>query len=202
MNSSTSDAELVGQFLKGRTAAFNLLVRRWQQPIYHYLYRMLMHREEAEDLTQQTFITVYNKLDKLNTPEKFKYWLYRIAMNKAKDFLKSKKNKNMLSIDSGTDDGNDYPSPADTLAGTDNTERTMVQKELRELIQIGLQNIPDEQRDILILKQYQGLTFEEIAKITGSSVSTAKSRMYYGLKNLKQALDELAVNVEDYRDYV
>lgn len=190
-----TDTELIQKFLKGYHEAFNVLVLRWQPQIYSFLYRHVMNREEAEDLAQQVFITVYNTLCRLKEHDKFKCWLYSIAINKVRDLLRTRKKNKLYSIE--IDKERDYHNSPE-LQGEEDPVRNAHQNELEDLIKIALSAIPHEQQDVLILKEYQGMTFEEIAEVTGCPVSTAKSRMYYGLKSLRQSLERLNIKPEDY----
>lgn len=186
-----SDADLIHRFRNGQTQAFNLLVWRWQKPILNFLYRFLGNLQDAEDVNQKTFIKVYHKLSGLKEATKFQVWLYQVAANEAKDQLRKRKRHSFLSLsmpgkspsENGENRLSDLPDPQGNHA-----ERALHQEELKNIFARAMQEIPQEQRAIIIMKIYQDLKFVEIAEILQESLNTVKSRMYYGLKALKQAL--------------
>ena len=186
-----NDGELIRQFCNGQTQAFNLLVCRWQKPVLNFLYRFLGNAQDAEDVNQKTFMKVYQKLSGLKDVEKFQVWLYQVAANQARDFLRGQKRRSFFSIGfnkgskSGTE-GDIVPEIADPESL--NAESGLHREELRNIFEQAMDEIPEEQRIVIIMKIYQGLKFFEIADMLQESLNTVKSRMYYGIKALRQVL--------------
>lgn len=194
-----SDAELINNFRKGQIQAFNLLAWRWQKPILNFLYRFLGNVQDSEDACQKTFIKVYQKLLDLQDANKFRVWLYQVAANQARDQLRHRKRHSFFSIDSSSkqNPGSDeeivpnIPDPE-----SNKMEGETHQKQLRHIFQEAMQSIPEEQRVIIVMKVYQDLKFIEIAEALKLPLNTVKSRMYYGLKALKDILKKQNLSEE------
>ncbi len=179
-----TDVELIKRFLDGDVISFNRLVKRWEKPMYNFIYRNLSNEVIAKDVCQKTFIRVYMKLNKLKDLTKFSSWLYRIALNLCRDELRKNKNRHYVSCDHINAEQNYQPIQLKT--DEDNTpDKIYDKKQIGTLLKQQLQKIPEEQRVVIIMKQYQDLKFREIADILGKPVNTVKSRLYYGLKALK-----------------
>ena len=175
-----SEAEIVARVLKGDRQAYALLVDEYKSPIYNLAYRMTGNLEDADDLTQETFIRAYQYLWRYDTSKKFFTWLYTLALNLIRNhFKKNKYNKSSEELSANLlADKN--PSPETELIET-------------QEISVYLLRLEDESRALLIMKFHQGLTFEEIAQITGKSISAVKMRIYRGLEKLKELLKESRV---------
>ena len=193
-----SDAELIEKFLKGDISAFNSLIGRWEKRLYNFILRYLGNRDEAKDLCQETFIRAYRNLKFLRDPQKFSTWMHQIALNTCRDHLKKCQRRNTFSL-------NGFHNPEETAANPEiEMEKTTVSdpdmaaqnRDARELLNKALQSIPEEQRVVIIMKEYQGLKFTEIAGALDISVNTAKSRMYYGLSALKKVFDQWDIDRE------
>jgi RNA polymerase sigma-70 factor (ECF subfamily) len=171
------EAEIVAKVLKGDRQAYALLVEEYKSPIYNLAYRMTGNSEDSDDLTQETFIKAYQYLWRYNPRKKFFTWLYTIAFNLIKNrFKKNKKEKlsEELNASSLTDNN---PSPEEKLIED-------------QEISTCLLRLEDELRALLIMKYKQELSFEEIARITGKSLSAVKMRIYRGLEKLKELMKE------------
>lgn len=182
------DAQLVQDFLGGNHQAFNKLIGRWQDRIHHFAYRYFASNDDAAEITQKTFIKAYQKLDTLDDAAKFGSWLYRIANNLCLDELKRAGRKRATSLEAlKTAPQTETASPADG---------TLMKNEAMVLLHKALLQLPNDQRMVVIMKEYEGLTFREIAEILDESENTVKSRMYYGLKALKKTFDSWNINKE------
>jgi len=171
------EAEIVARILKGDRQSYALLVEEYKTPIYNLAYRMTGNAEDANDLTQETFVRAYKYLWRYDQRKKFFAWIYTLAFNLIKNhFKKNKKEKfsDKLSTSSLVDN---HPSPEEKLI---------------EEQEIGsyLLRLEDELRALLIMKYQQELSFEEIAGITGKSLSAVKMRIYRGLDKLKELMNE------------
>ena len=172
------EADIVARVLKGERQAYALLVDEYKSPIYNLAYRMTGNSEDADDLTQETFIRAYKNLWRYDTSRKFFTWLYTLALNLIKSHLR-KKNKDNKSFEGASahlfSDKN--PSP----------EAEFIEKQETSDCLLRLEH---ESRALLIMRFQQGLTFEEIAQITGKSLSAVKMSVYRGLESLKKLMKD------------
>jgi RNA polymerase sigma-70 factor, ECF subfamily len=185
-----SDQELIELFIAGNTSAFNRLVSRWQKKIFHFAYRYTCSSEAAKDISQETFIRAYKNLVYLQDHDRFPGWLYRIAMNACLDHKKKRRRRHISldELDQQAQQGHNLP-PELWTAEKEHPDQNVQRYELQEIIQKALATLPEEQRIVVIMKQYQDLKFTEIADILQESVNTVKTRMYSGLANLRQNLN-------------
>lgn len=193
-----SDEQLIRKFLGGNIEAFNTLVWRWQKPIYNFTLRYFRDKEMARDTTQRVFLKVYKNLRHLQDTSKFSSWIYQIALNLCKDETKSKYYQTTSSLDALKEATNfDISSEKDQSGySAHDPARNLERDELRTLLERALDYIPAEQKEVVIMKEFQGLKFIEIAEILGIPINTAKSRMYYGLHALRKVLDEWKIDRE------
>ncbi len=193
-----NDTQLIRKFLEGEMSAFNTLVWRWEKNLYNFILRYIGDREESKDICQKTFIQAYRNLHRMRDPNKFSTWLYQIAVNKCKDELKKRNRHNTLSLDSLQENSNGAENFLQkfTSSSSNHPDAIVQNNDLRDLLNQALQSIPEEQRVVIIMKEYQGLKFTEIAEILETSVNTAKSRMYYGLGALRKVFKKWKINEE------
>lgn len=184
-----TDTQLVRNFRNGDIQAFNKLVERWQHRIHRVAYRYFASHDEAKDITQKTFIRAYKKLNTLEDIDKFPSWIYRIANNLCLDETKRAGRRRSAPMESLKNDLLSKSIAADP-------ERSLQQSELGKILQQALNRLPAEQRIVVILKEYEDLKFREIAEILEEPENTVKSRMYYGLKKLKEIFDQWNINKE------
>lgn len=182
----TDDTALIEQIQRGDRSAFNLLVDRWQARIHRFAYRFFADVDEANEITQKTFIKVYQKVDTLNEPGKFSSWIYRVANNLCLDELKRAGRRKSSPVEAWVEQAEGSQTPATKLET----------KELGEVLQKAMLTLPDEQRVVIILKEYEGMKFREIAEILEESENTIKSRMYYGLRSLRRVLKKWNIQNE------
>jgi len=195
-----TDSILIEKFLGGELQAFNRLVDRWHKPIYNFILRDLNNRDEADDLTQQVFVRVYRSLHRLKRRESFSTWIYQIAANLCRDVIKQRRRRTMVSLESMQENGVlDVAAHAVLTLQPDaaqHPDQVVNRSQLREILQKALQEIPEEQRVVVIMKEYQGLKFTEIAEALGAPVNTVKSRLYYGLSALRKTLAKWQIDEE------
>ncbi|MCA9740908.1 MAG: sigma-70 family RNA polymerase sigma factor [Deferribacteres bacterium] len=193
-----TDEQLIRKYLDGDIEAFNTLVWRWQKPIYNFTLRYFKDREHAKDATQRVFVKVFKNLKHLKDSRKFSSWIYQIALNLCKDETKSKYYQTTSSLDELKDSKNfDVSSETDSSAyAGHNPENTLERRELRSLLERALDQIPAEQKEVVVMKEFQGLKFIEIAEILELPINTVKSRMYYGLHALRKILDKWNIDKE------
>ncbi|HEY8476683.1 MAG TPA: sigma-70 family RNA polymerase sigma factor [Chloroflexota bacterium] len=181
-----SDAEehAIAKARKGDLAAFNLLVERYQHLVYNVALRTLGHPQDAEDATQDTFLAAFRRLHDFRGGS-FRGWLLRIAVNTCYDVLRRRQRRPAQSLDRLLDDPDhpvDIPDPDPA------PEAVVLGKEAQHLIASSLQLLPPEQRVVVVLADVQGLSYEEIATATGTSLGTVKSRLSRGRAHLRDIL--------------
>ena len=164
------DRAIIERVLKGDTEAFNLLVRQWEKPIYNFILRMIGDRDEAMDLCQDSFMKAYRELETLKDRDRFSSWLYRIAHNTCYSKLRKDVGKTFVE-----------------LAPETRASKSAV--ETRLAVEKALQQLPEDQREAVVLKVYHELKFDEIAAIQDAPVSTVKSRLYMGFEKLRSILE-------------
>ncbi|MCH8019230.1 sigma-70 family RNA polymerase sigma factor [candidate division KSB1 bacterium] len=196
-----TDSELIGKFLTGDVNAFNTLVWRWEKSVYNFILRYIGDREESQDICQKTFIRVYRKLNRLRDTEKFSTWLYQIAINICRDEIKSRSRRKTYSLDHLQENSNGAQAGVLNLTTDSKSEpeEQAHKRDVSDLIGRALQTLPEEQRVVIIMKEYQGLKFTEIADILETSVNTAKSRMYYGIAALRKIFMQWEISKESLR---
>jgi len=195
-----TDEELIQKFKAGNVNAFNQLVWRWEKPIFNFILKMCGDIDTSKDICQRTFIRAYNSLRKLKSPEKFKSWLYQIALNLCRDEIRSHSKRNWVSLEKIQADSDDGAALPESLRSqrANSPEHQWEKTELCLYLAEALKQIPEEQRVVIIMKEYQGLKFSEIAEILNQSINTIKSRMYYGLTALRKVFEQWEINKEAF----
>jgi RNA polymerase sigma-70 factor (ECF subfamily) len=182
-----SDEELILSLRDGDADAFGQLVLRWQEPLFRFTYRILDRREDARDVCQETFLRVLRQPERFQEGARFSTWMYQIALNLCRDQLRRRKRWRFLAPAPPGPDGE--PAREREEVDRDATPiEALETRERRKAVSLALLDLPAEQREVLVLKEFEGLKFREIAEVLGCPESTVKSRMYYGLSGLKTAL--------------
>jgi RNA polymerase sigma-70 factor (ECF subfamily) len=189
LTNMTSDEDLVARSIDGDTESFNQLVKRWERPIYALAYRTLGRDEDARDITQETFLRAFRSIGGFRGQAKFSSWLYRIALNLCRDWIRRERRAPVVQAPEGVDviELASEPDPGESV------EETVTRRNLSEHVQRAMGALSEEQRSTIILKEYQGLTFQEIADLQGCPLSTVKTRLYQGLTVLRRELDRQGV---------
>lgn len=192
-----TDVQLIEQYLSGNVQAFNTLIWRHEAILYNFILRVVGNRDLARDICQMTCIRIFKEIKRLRDKEKFKSWMYRIAMNLCLDEIKKRNKRRYISLHEENTSGMESTIPLqiedeDTQAPDDAAHHGQVIQILNQ----ALQDLPEEQRIVIVMKQYQDLKFTEIADILGESVNTIKSRLYYGLKAMKKSLEASSLTRE------
>jgi RNA polymerase sigma-70 factor (ECF subfamily) len=184
--------EAVQSFIGGEEEAFGRIVRHWERRIYNLAWRMLNNREDAQDIVQETFLSVFKSIRGLRAPGSFSTWLYQITLNHCRARRRSR-NFNVSLGDSSTDQAVDESHLPFAPSAEENQKRV----ETIDLIQKALTGLSDDQRTAIILKEYMGLSLEELAGVMECPLSTAKSRLYNGLREVQQNLKRMGIKIED-----
>ena len=204
MKLERSDEQLMEAFRSGDARAFEALVRRHRGPVFNFVFRYTGHRARAEDLLQETWLKVIRSAEGWEPKARFTTWVFTIARNLCVDSARKESYRQTDSLDAPArgDVEGEGPAlgelmPAD---GVGDPERGAHNARLRPLLERALQSLPDEQREVFILREYSGVPFKEIAEVTGTSENTVKSRMRYALEGLRKRLTELGLDAEPAMD--
>ena len=168
--------------LEGDVNAFEDLVTEHEKGVYAIAQRMTGNAEDAADMTQETFIKAYNSLSSFRGDSKFSVWLYRIATNVCLDFLRSRSRKPTVSLSVEDDDGEE--TQMDIADESQSPEQLLERGLTRDAVRRGLKSLSPEYRQILLLREIQGLSYEEIAEALTLEVGTVKSRIFRARKRL------------------
>jgi RNA polymerase sigma-70 factor (ECF subfamily) len=184
-----SDLSLVRRAQEQDSSAYDELIRRYQQRIYATVYHMTSNHEDANDLTQETFIKGYRALKGFKGDSSFYTWVYRIAVNKTINFLKTRKNKTQMSLNDV-----DYQAEHDpdlvALVSEKTPRRDLNLAELQEKLNVAMQKLSEHHRMVVTLHDVQGLSHEEIGKIMNCNVGTVRSRLFYARQQLQGFLSD------------
>lgn len=187
---SPEEARLVQACQDGDSGAFNLLVWRWEKPLYNFVYKYVGDATLAEDLTQDTFLRVLKSIRKYNYQGSLSTWLYRIAINLCKDHLKRKRLPMVSMHDYYTTGSGERIYVQDRIRDeAARTDDSLMDEEREELVRRLLAGLPEEERIVILLKEYQELTFREIAEVLDVPDGTVKSRLYHGLRSMRESLE-------------
>lgn len=189
---------LIDKAKMGDEVAFNQLVNLWYKRIYNYVLKYSSNEELTADITQKTFIAVFKNLKKLKDSGSFKPWIYRIATNFCHEEARKEARNKLVSMTSGASEEDEDSSLIEGEAKERmfDPERSFQQLELEKILFSCLQELPEDQRSVILMKEYEGFKFNEIADALDTSESTVKTRLYRGLKVLKQRLAERNINKE------
>lgn len=181
-----TDEELVARSIGGDTDSFNQLILRWERPIYALAYRVIGREEEARDVCQETFLRAFRALPGFKGQAKFSSWLYRIALNLCRDWIRRQRRAPLMQMPEGVN-----PTEAAAEAGpVESIEDLVARRQLSAVVEEAMARLPEEQRTAIILKEYHGMTFQEIADLQGCPLSTVKTRLYQGLTVLRRHLEK------------
>jgi len=189
MHAVLSDEELVAATQGGDTAAFDTLVRRWDKKIQGAIYRVMGSDEEARELSQEAFFKAYRALDGFERRSRFSSWLYQIAINLCRDRMRRRKTHRLMSLE-------DLPQPeaaAPLVVSERSVAAAIEERDLARIVAEAVGALPEEQREVIVLKEYEELTFAEIAEVLGLPVSTVKTRLYRALTQLRRQLERRGV---------
>lgn len=184
-----SDSKLVSAVLAGDTSAYRGLVERYQGRVFAVVYGMIRNREDATDLTQETFVRAYQNLKSYRTESSFYTWIYRIANNALIDHTRRMKKRTHEALDEGiaTRDTGGVMSEGHHR---DSPGRNLERKELHGKLLAALETLPEDQRQAIVLREVDGLSYREISEVLGIPEGTVMSRLFYARKKLQTALAE------------
>lgn len=171
------EIELIQKFKKGDKVAFRQLVEKYQDSVINTSYRFLRNREEAEEVAQETFLKVYLSSGSYQPKTKFSTWLFKIVVNCCLNKLRDKKKFLSLPL------GEDLPAPIENQP-----DKCLEKEELVRSVKDAIDSLPENQRTVIILNQYEEFSYQDMAKILDCSISAVESRLFRAKENLKRIL--------------
>lgn len=181
MMEKENDFELVEKFVAGDESAFNLLVRKYQKKIYWHARQMLGNHLDADEITQEVLIVLYNKLKTFNFRSSLYTWIYKIVTTRSLNQIRKNKFKKLIMLEN--DEDKEYVSNQDIIEDIANKEKI-------EMVNKALDKLPPKQKQIFILRNFDQLSYEEISKITGKSIGGLKANYFHALKKVMELTNE------------
>jgi len=176
-----NDFDLIKRFLSGEEVAFNLIVKKYQKKIYWHARQMMGNHLDADEVTQEVLIVIFNKLKNFNFNSSLYTWIYKIVTTRSLNQIRKKQIKRFFSIDDN--DGDELQDKHDIVEELDSKEKL-------EKVKKVLQKIPPKQRQIFIMRNFEDLSYEEISEITGKSVGGLKANYFHALKKVLELTNE------------
>ncbi|MCU0365244.1 MAG: RNA polymerase sigma factor [Ignavibacteriaceae bacterium] len=181
MNAKTDDHELVRDFLSGNEQSFNIIARKYQERIYWHARRMLGNHDDAHEIVQQVLLVMHGKLNTFNFSSALYTWIYKITATRSLNLIKKKKLKRIFTLSSDeTADNYGYEYIID---GIEAKERFLTMEK-------QLNSLPDKQRQVFIMRNYDELSYEEISNITGKSIGALKANYFHAFRKLKEFMEK------------
>lgn len=188
---TSTDEELVARSIRGDRDSFNELILRWERPIYALAYRTIGREDDARDVCQETFLRAFRALPAFRGQAKFSSWLYRITLNLCRDWIRRQRRAPFVQVPEDSDQA-ELSAASDPSEGVDDL---VIRRDLTRRVERVMARLPEDQRTAIVLKEYHGLTFQEIADLLGCPLSTVKTRLYQGLSVLRRELAREAASV-------
>ncbi len=176
-----NESELIKSFLNGNESAFNKIAAEYQKKIYWHARRMLGNHIDADEVTQEVLIVIYNKLHTFNFQSTLFTWIYRITSTRCLNFIKKRNVKRFMFLDD--------PSVREIETKSDIVNE-VEDKEKLEKLNFVLQKLPAKQREVFIMRQFDQLSYDEIAQIKGKSVGALKANYFHALKKVTEMMDD------------
>ena len=187
---SPSDGDLIGRALGGDVAAFGLLVERNQDYVYNAVFHLVGNEEDAEDIAQEVFLRAYRNLRGFRGQARFTTWLYGIMLNSVRSYWRRRRSRTVLSL-TGQDDDEEDRAGADPPFAGDGPHEMSQRREQVQAVRVAIAGLDAELREILVLRDIQGLSYEELADALSLPAGTVKSRLHRARQALKDALEPL-----------
>ena len=190
MSTEQSDLSLVQLAQRGDAGAFDALVRRYQHKVVKLVMRYVRNPTEAEDIAQDAFIKAYRALSRFRGDSAFYTWLYRIAINTAKNSLAARA-RNPVQLDSNGSGDEDRPGLEERMIDTATPEALALTEEIRATVSAAIDRLPEDLRTAIMLRELEGLSYEEIAKTMDCPVGTVRSRIFRAREAVDERLREI-----------
>tara|TARA_Y100000817_G_C16745234_1_gene494356 strand:- start:273 stop:881 length:609 start_codon:yes stop_codon:yes gene_type:complete len=184
-----NDINIINLVKKGDSRAFDILVVKYQDRLIYSVYKFCKDLELSQDITQEAFVKAFRNIDKFRGESSFYTWIYRIAINTAKNYFSNKSrgaetyNEDILDT-----------ALSDMSLNSDNPETLLAAEEMKDAVNQAFQNLPDEIRSTLSLREYDGLSYEEIAKIQNCPIGTVRSRIFKGRELINETFSKLGLS--------
>ncbi|WP_233235494.1 RNA polymerase sigma factor RpoE [Bordetella sp. LUAb4] len=198
MSEREIDAELVARVQRGDKKAFDLLVMKYQRKIMRLLSRMIRDPSEIEDVAQEAFIKAYRALPQFRGESAFYTWLYRIAINTARNWLASSGRRPSAPTALENEDGETF-NEADNLSDISTPESMVASREIAETVNAAIEALPEELRTAIILREIEGMSYEDIAQSMGCPIGTVRSRIFRAREAVAARLRPMLGNDADRR---
>lgn len=199
---SVTDELLMIRYQRGDREAFAWLVRRHHQRVYNFILRLVKQPTAAEELAQETFLKIVKNSSTFKHEARFSTWLYAIARNLCIDHQRKQRLRRHASLEqplpgdqTGRPLGESLPDPSPRSS----VERSTTKGRMAQAISAAVESLPEDQKEVFLLREVGGLPFKEIAEITGVGENTVKSRMRYALERLQQALDDYKEHAQELK---
>lgn len=187
--SDAEDIAKVQEFLAGEPRAFEFLFDKYREKVYRVAYRFVRNREDALEVTQDVFLRLYAGLAKFKTDSKFFTWLYRIAVNRAIDFTRSRKSRVVQELDTAVLEAEGRMPPG--RSPEPDASEVAQERELKEKLTQAVESLSEKHRAVFLLHAMENLSYKEIAQVTEASIGTVMSRLFYARKKLQAILGKI-----------
>ena len=184
-----NDINIINLVKKGDSRAFDILVVKYQDRLIYSVYKFCKDLELSQDITQEAFVKAFRNIDKFRGESSFYTWIYRIAINTAKNYF-SNKSRGAETYNEDVLDG----ALSDLSLNSDNPETLLAAEEMKDAVNQAFQNLPDEIRSTLSLREYDGLSYEEIAKVQNCPIGTVRSRIFKGRELINETFSKLGLS--------
>ena len=184
-----TNINIINLVKKGDLKAFDILVVKYQDRLVYSVYKFCSDLDLSQDITQEAFVKAYNNIDKFRGDSSFYTWIYRIAINTAKNYFTNKSR----GAETYNEDLLDN-ALSDMSLNSDNPETLLEAEEMKDAINQAFQNLPDEIRSTLSLREYDGLSYEEIAKVQNCPIGTVRSRIFKGRELINETFSKLGLS--------
>ncbi|MCS7202188.1 MAG: sigma-70 family RNA polymerase sigma factor [Dictyoglomus sp.] len=181
-----SDKALISLIKSGDREAFNILVKRYEKKVFNILYLQLGPISDLEDLAQEVFIKIFKNINKFRGEAQFSTWLYRIVLNLSYDY--KRKNKNIFSLDENIDYESEETFENILPTSEEDPEKVLERLEVQRKIRDAIKGLSKEYQEVIILREFEGLSYEEIAKVLNCPVGTVESRLFRAREELRKKL--------------
>lgn len=199
MSERDVDAVLVERVQQGDKNAFGLLVRKYERKIYRLIARLVRDPAEVEDVAQEAFIKAYRALPQFRGESAFYTWLYRIAVNTAKNHLQASNRRPSAKPESALSDDAEPFDETDNLSDINTPEAVIASRQIADTVNLAIEALPEELRTAIVLREIEGLSYEEIAQTMGCPIGTVRSRIFRAREAIAQRLRPLLDTREDQR---
>ena len=193
------DRRLVERVQQGDKMAFDLLVTKYQRKLFRLVSRLVNNQTEAEDVVQETFIKAYRALHQFRGDSAFYTWLYRIGINTAKNFLDNQVRRMQVSADANAGQIEPYEEGENLLRDIDTPESVLASKQIAQTVDIAMDDLPDDLRMALSLREIEGLSYDEIASVMNCPIGTVRSRIFRARESIATRLRPLLNTALDKR---